>query len=89
MASLAALTPKVREGQDEAEVVVAFLAGYAVLWVTLTLMTESPRTSGLAAAFAVTIATAGTVLYLASAADNLGLGTTPEQAAARAPSAQA
>lgn len=83
MSAIAAVTPQMRDGQNEAEVIARFLAGYAVLWVGLTLMTESPRTSGLAAAFAVAIATGATVLYLSTAAENLGLGTTPAQDAAR------
>lgn len=57
----------------ETPVVVQFLVGYAALWVILTLGTESKNTSGLAAAFAVAIATGSTVLYLSSALANLNL----------------
>lgn len=70
---LPAFAPPVREGTSEGQVVTAFLVGYAVLWVTLTAMTESPRTSGLAAALASAVAVSATVLYAATAAENLGI----------------
>jgi hypothetical protein len=57
----------------EKQVVVQFLVGYALLWIVLTAGAENDTTADAAAALAVSIAFAATLLYFASAAQNLGV----------------
>ena len=59
---------------EERTVIAEFLVGYAVLWLALTAMTESPNTAKLGAALAGAVALGATFLYLREAAGNLGLG---------------
>lgn len=49
------------------------VVAFATLWVVLTLTTESDDAAPLAAAFAGAIAITATLLYLPTAASNLGL----------------
>ena len=58
---------------QEKQVIVKFLVGYAVLWIVLTAGAENSTTADAAAALAVSIAFGATVLYFASAAQNLGV----------------
>ncbi len=58
---------------QEKQVIVKFAVGYAVLWIVLTAGAENDSTADAAAALAVSIAFAATLLYFASAASNLGI----------------